>query len=82
MAGDPSEGGYLKPAKTTLSKSGDTAIVESRWDLRRPREGVWLFCGYGDAVELYRPVRNDASECVMKSELRGRAIRRISLACR
>lgn len=82
MAGDPSEGGYLKPARTKLTRSGDTAVVVSVWDLRQPREDAWLFCGYGDAVELYRPVAKDASECVMTSEVRGRAIRKIGLVCR
>ncbi|MFD2293986.1 STY0301 family protein [Massilia sp. GCM10020059] len=81
IAGDPSEGAYLKPLKTELTRNGDTDAVVSTWDLGVPRKNVWLYCGYGDAVEMFRPIQNHASKCVMTSKVRGRAIRDIELVC-
>lgn len=82
IAGDPSEGGYLKPLRTKLTRTGDTAAVVSTWDLSLPREDTWLYCGYGDAVEVFRPIQKNASKCVMTSKVRGRAIRNIKLVCK
>lgn len=81
IAGDPSEGGYLKPLQTDLRRNGDTDAVVSTWDLSVPRKNVWLYCGYGDAVEVFRPIQKHASKCVMTSKVRGRAIRNIELVC-
>lgn len=81
IAGDPSEGGYLKPLQTKLTRSGETDSVVSTWDLSVPRKDVWLYCGYGDAVEAFRPIPKHASRCIMTSKVRGRAIRNIELVC-
>lgn len=81
IVGDPSEGGYLKPLESNLTRNGDNATVISTWDLSRPREKTWLYCGYGDAVELFRPIEKTASKCVMTSTVRGRAVRSIELTC-
>lgn len=81
IAGDPSEGGYLKPLRTTLTGNGETATVVSTWNLNAPQEDIWLYCGYGDAVEVFRPIQKLVSQCVMTSKVRGRAIRNIDLVC-
>ena len=80
IAGDPAEGGYLKPLESKLTRNGETATVISTWDLSR-RDEIWLYCGYGDAVELVRPIEKAASKCVMTSKVRGRAVRYIELTC-
>lgn len=82
IAGDPSEGAYLKPLRTKLTRNGNTAAVVSTWDLSLPREDIWLYCGYGDAVEVFRPIPKHASKCVMTSKVRGRVIRDIELVCK
>lgn len=81
VAGEPSAGGYLKPLRTRQTRKGDTATVISTWDLSLPRGEVWLYCGFGDAVEVFRLLANDASRCVMTSAVRGRAVRAIELVC-
>lgn len=81
IAGDPAEGGYLKPLESKLTRNGEDATVTSTWELGLPRGEIWLYCGYGDAVELFRRIEKTVSKCVMTSKVRGRAVRNMELSC-
>lgn len=79
MRGHPDQIAYLRPQKTTISKSGGTASNEFE-----AGEEKWLWCGYGGtgALQLSKRLPDSATECTVTHQATKRdGLVRLSAEC-
>jgi hypothetical protein len=86
LHGPPKESAYLAPAESKSSNPGTRSSWTQRWRLERPHwYPTFVYCGYGGdpgPLQLFYPIPEDATECMLTSSRKGGALERASFACR
>ena len=64
LHGDPSGQAYLKPDNIRSTKVGQLSTELNVWHLDQPHMfETWLFCQYGDGLQLFRKIEPHAKTC-------------------
>jgi len=86
LQGPPDQSGYLVPDDSKRTKSGIRATQTDRWTFHAP-EGypTWIYCGYGGGrtpLQLFKPVADDATECILTTRFANDQIREQIFVCK
>lgn len=86
VQGPPEQSGYMVPDDSKRAKSAKSSIQTDRWTFHAPEgDPMWLYCGYGGGrtpIQIFKPVADNATECILTTRFADDQVREQVFVCR